>query len=109
MERTMKAAFLLTTAILILTTACATTERVAVTDRPTICAFLGENCDRMTKGGEGQAGLRWVNPSAKLTNNNKVVVDVTGFFGADASKVSPKEDEALTNLFMKTLVEAMAK
>src|SRR5215510_7957715 len=109
MERAMKTALLLTAAIMF-TTACATTERVAVKDRPTVCAFLGENCDKMTAGGEGQqVGLRWINPSAKLTQYNKVVVDVIGFFGSDASKVSPKEEEALTNLFKKMLVEAMAK
>ena len=105
----MKAALLLTAAILMFTTACATTQRVEVTNRPTICAFLGDNCDNMTKGGEDQFGLRWVNPNVKLTQYNKIIIDVVGFFGADASKVSPKEQEALTGLFKKTLADALSK
>ncbi|HEU5196038.1 MAG TPA: DUF3313 domain-containing protein [Methylomirabilota bacterium] len=106
----MKAMLLLTAAIVVFATGCATTERVEVKNRPTICAFLGESCDKMTAGGEGQkAGLRWINPSAKLTQYNKVIVDVVGFFGSEAPKVSPKEEEALTTLFKKTLVESMAK
>src|SRR5262249_9177060 len=59
--------------VLVFATACATTDRVAVTRNPTVCAFLGDNCDQMTKGGEGQAGLRWINPNAKLIQYNKVM------------------------------------
>ena len=102
-------ALILAAIVLVLTAACATTERVAVKENPTVCAFLGDNCDKMTKGAEGQPGLRWVNTSAKLTQYNKVIIDVVGFYGSDASKVSPKEEEALTGLFKKELTEAMAK
>jgi hypothetical protein len=107
----MKAAVLLPAVIvLVFTTACATTERVAVKENPTVCAFLGDNCDQMTKGAQGQAGLRWVNPNPRssFTQYSKVIVDVVGFFGSDASKVPPKDQEALTALFKKSLTDAMA-
>ena len=105
----MKAAVLLPAAmVLAFTTACATTERVAVKENPTVCAFLGDNCDQMTKGAKGQAGLRWVNTKARLTQYNKVIIDVVGFYGSDASKVPPKDQEALTALFKKSLADAMA-
>jgi len=105
----MKTAVLFPAAIVLaFTTACATTERVAVKENPTVCAFLGDNCDQMTKGGEGQAGLRWINPNAKLTQYNKVIIYVVGFFGSDVSKVPPKDQEMLTALFKKSLADAMA-
>src|SRR5262245_7331517 len=46
---------------------------------------------------------------AKLTQYNKAIVTVVGFFGADASKVSPKEQEQLTALFQTSLTEALSK
>jgi len=105
----MKAAVLVPATIaLVFTAACATTERVAVKENPTVCAFLGDNCDQMTKGATGQAGLRWVNTKAKLTQYNKVIIDVVGFYGSDASKVPPKDQETLTALFKKSLTDAMA-
>ena len=94
--------------ILVLATGCATTQRVAVEQQPAVCGFLGESCNELKKGGEGQAGLRWVNPRAQIIQYNKVIIDVVGFYGADAAKVSPKDQAALTALFQKSLIEALA-
>ena len=104
----MRTAWLLA-AVLVITTACSTTQQVAVRENPTICAFLGDNCTELTKGSEGQFGLRWVNPQANLTQYNKVIVNVVGFFGSDVKKVPPKDQETLTALFQKELVEALSK
>jgi Protein of unknown function (DUF3313) len=101
--------FVLAATVLLCSAACATTDRAEVRDNPTICAFLGESCQQMTKGDEGQFGLRWINRNAKLVQYNKVIIDVVGFFGADASKVSPKQQEALTGLFKKSLSDALAR
>ena len=87
---------------------CSTTEQVAVKEQPAVCGFLGDSCRHLEKGGEGQAGMRWVNPKAKLTQYNKIIVDVVGFFGSDAAKVPPKDQEMLTALFQKSLTEALA-
>jgi hypothetical protein len=99
----------LATVVLVFVTGCATTQQVAVEQQPAVCGFLGDSCRDLAKGGEGQAGLRWVNPRARLTQYNKVIVDVVGFFGSDAAKVPPKDQEALTTLFQKSLTEALAK
>src|SRR5882672_3657397 len=108
-RKRMRAVFGLAAVILVFVTGCATTEQMAVKEQPAVCGFLGDSCRDLEKGGEGQVGLRWVNPKAQLTQYNKVIVDVVGFFGADAAKVPPKDEEALTALFHKSLTEALAK
>ena len=60
-------------------------------------------------GATGEAGLRYVYPRARLTQYNKVIVEVVGFFGSDVAKVPPKEQEMLTELFQQSLTEALAK
>ena len=105
----MRTVFGLAAVTLLFATGCATTERVAVKEQPAVCGFLGDSCRDLEKGGEGQPGLRWVNPKAQLTQYNKVIVDVVGFFGSDAAKIPPKDQEALTALFQKSLTEALAK
>ena len=105
----MKPVFALAGVLLLLTTGCATTQRMAVSENPAVCGFLGqEACQDLAKGGKDQASLRWVNPTAPLTQYNKVIVDVVGFYGVDIKKVKPKEHEALTALFQKTLTDALA-
>ena len=104
----MRTVFGLTMVILVFATGCATTERVAVKETPAVCGFLGDSCQDLQKGGEGQPGMRWINPKAQLTQYNKVIVNVVGFFGADATKVPPKDQEALTALFQKSLTDALA-
>jgi hypothetical protein len=94
---------------LVLVAGCAATERVAVKDQPAICQFLGDACEHLKPGAKGEAGLRYVNPQARLTQYNKAMVEVVGFFGADEAKVAPKDRQALTDLFQKSLTEAVAK
>jgi hypothetical protein len=93
--------------MVLLVTGCSTTQRVAVTDEPRICAFLGEVCHELQPGARGEVGLRWVDPTSDPTQYNKVIVEVVGFFGTDASKVPPAEQERLTALFQQALTEAL--
>ena len=97
--------------MLLVVTGCATTQQVAVKDQPAICGFLGDACDQLRPGdtAKGEAGLRYVNPKAQFTQYNKVIVDVVGFFGSDAAKVPPKDQQALTDYFYKSLTEQFAK
>lgn len=93
--------------ILVLVAGCATTKRVAVQDQPAVCGFLGDACEHLKPGAKGEAGLRYVNPEAQFTQYDKAKVEAVGFFGTE--KVPPKEQEALTALFHKSLTEALAK
>jgi Protein of unknown function (DUF3313) len=103
-----KTAVGLTAVMVLLVTGCSTTQQVAVKDQPAICAFLGEVCHELQPGAQGEAGLRWVNPTSDPTRYDKVIVEVVGFFGTDASKVPPAEQERLTALFQQSLTEALA-
>jgi hypothetical protein len=94
---------------LILVTGCATTQRVAVQDQPAVCQFLGEACEGLKPGAKGEPDLRYVAPDAQVTQYDKAMVEAVGFFGSDTKKVPPKEQEALTTLFYKSLAEALAK
>jgi hypothetical protein len=105
----MKMVFAVAAVLLLVVTGCATTERLAVNENPAVCGFLGEACEDLQKGGKDQASLRWVNRTASLTQYNKVIVDVVGFYGGDRKKVPPKDQEALTALFQKSLTDALSK
>jgi hypothetical protein len=98
----------LTAVMVLLVTGCSTTQWVAVKDEPGICAFLGDVCHELQPGAQGEAGLRWVNPTSDPTRYHKVIVEVVGFFGTDTSKVPPAEQERLTALFQQALTEALA-
>ncbi len=98
-------------AILLFVVGCATTERqeVSVKDQPAVCRFLGEACNNLVPGGEGEASLRYVNPNAKFTQYNKAKVEVVGFFAGDTAKVPAEARQTMTDLFQKSLNEALAK
>jgi hypothetical protein len=98
----------LTVVVVLLVTGCATTQQVAVKEEPRICTFLGEVCHELQPGARGEAGLRWVNPTSDPTQYTKVILEVVGFFGSDASKVSPADQERLTALFQQSLLDALA-
>lgn len=105
----MKTVFGIAAAVVLLATGCSTTEQVAVKDQPAVCGFLGDVCHQLTPGKEGEAGLRWVNPKANVTQYNKVLIQVVGFYGSDKEKVSPKDEQMLTDAFAKTLNEELSK
>jgi hypothetical protein len=48
---------------------------------PAVCGFLGASRDLLKPGATGEAGLRYVNPEARLTQYNEVI----GFLGCTAT------------------------
>lgn len=89
---------------------CAPTLQRSAEQSPVICGFLGPSlCAELEPGAKGEAGLRYVNPKGGFTQYDKVMVVVVGFFGSDPAKVSPKDEQRLTDLFYKHLHEALAK
>jgi len=95
--------------LLLVAAGCATTTQAPVGDQAAVCAFLGDSCQMLKPGQEGEAAERWVNPNAQFTQYNKVMLNVVGFFGADASKVPPKDQQTLTDFFQKSLSEEIGK
>jgi hypothetical protein len=106
----MKTFFAVAVGIILLGTGCAATQRQAVEESPAICGFLGADvCRELQPGAKGEAGLRHVNPKGMFTQYNKVMLVVVGFFGSDPAKVSPQDEQKLTDVFYKSLHDAMAK
>ena len=94
---------------LVLLGGCATTKQAAVEDQTAVCGFLGDTCRMLKPGQKGEAAERWVNPNAQFTQYKKVMINVVGFFGADPSKIPPKDQQTLTNFFQKSLTEELGK
>jgi hypothetical protein len=90
-------------------TACTTTEKADVTKQGIACGFLGNVCNQLTPGGDGQAGLRYVNPAAKWTSYSKIMVDPVTFWGAPSSSVSGSDQQMLVNYFHQQLVAELGK
>ena len=93
-------------AVAALVASCSTTQVVKVRESSAgTCAFLGPNiCALLTPGGPDKANLRYVNPNARWTQYNKVLVDPVTFWTGDNSSLSPSDQQALTNSFYQSLL-----
>jgi hypothetical protein len=106
----MKALLALAAVSVLLGAGCTTTVQRTAEPSPVVCGFLGADlCAELTPGAREEAGLRYVNPKGMFTQYDKVMLVVVGFFGGDPAKVSPKDEQRLTNVFYKELQEALAK
>ena len=106
----MKAFLALGAVMVLLGAGCTTTVQRTAEQSPIICGFLGADlCAELQAGAKEEAGLRYVNPKGMFTQYDKVMIVVVGFFGGDSAKVSPKDEQRLTNVIYKELQEALAK
>jgi hypothetical protein len=94
---------LLSLCLLLLLSACTTTQKVAVNQSGMNCAFLANDCSLLTTGGKDQAGLRYVNPTAQWTRYNKILIDPVTFWGGDSTKMSASDQQILVNYFSQQL------
>ena len=92
---------------LLVLTACAVTQQAAVKEGS--CRFLTKECSLLAPGAEGQARLRYVNPAAKWTQYNKVMIQPVAFFGDEKTKISASDQQTLVNYFHQVLQEQLAK
>ena len=105
----MKALFAVGAVVVLLGAGCTTTVRRTAEQSPIVCGFLGADlCAELQPGAKEEAGLRYVNPKGMFTQYDKVMIVVVGFFGGDPAKVSPKDEQRLTDVFYKNLHEALA-
>ena len=99
---------------------CSTTQQVKVSDKPgTYCPFLGndicgrlvatETPGRFSGGGEPVMGLRYINPNARWTQYNKVLIAPVSFWGGDDTSVSKADQTALADFFTKSLNDELSK
>ena len=88
---------------LLLLSACATTQKVAIQQTDVNCAFLANECALLTPGGEGQVGLRYINPAAQWTQYNKIMIDPVTFWSGSSTRVSPADQQTLVNYLSQQL------
>jgi hypothetical protein len=109
-NRNIRAAYPLATLCLLLITACTTTEKVPLSEDTVNCGLLGNSCGmKLTPGGKGQAGLRYVNPAAQWSSYNKVMIDPVTFWGGEMTRVPATDQQVLVNYFSQQLQEQLGK
>lgn len=117
MKRTLTAVALAALAV-----GCATTQQVALDQagRSSYCPFMGAAlCARLAATGEpsrfssgnpdtSRVLLRYVDSNAHWTSYNSVMIQPVTFWADDDSKISPKEQQELTNFFHQALETQLA-
>ncbi len=79
---------------------------------PAPTGFLGSDYSLMTAPAEGsdqKAMLRYVNPNAKWSNYNKIMIAPVTFWASDDSKVSAADQQALCDYAYSTFVKELGK
>jgi len=94
----------------LMATGCAVTEMKPVV-KTSDSGFMGKNYSLLTPGdvSKGQAGLRYFNPSAQWRQYTKISIEPVSFWGDDASKVKPPDQQALTTYFKGALDKEFAE
>ncbi|WP_262966949.1 DUF3313 domain-containing protein [Methylobacter psychrophilus] len=87
----------LVTLCLLILSACTTTQKVDLKQSGVNCAFLAKECSLLTPGGKEQVGLRYINPTAKWSQYNKILISPVTYWGSDSSKLSPADQQMLVN------------
>lgn len=89
--------------------ACTTTQKANINQSDVNCAFLANECSKLTAGGKDQVGLRYVNPAAQWTQYNKVLIAPVSFWGGDSTTVPAADQQALVNYFTDALNQQLGK
>ena len=95
--------------VVLLVAGCSTTEQVAVKDQPAVCGFLGEVCKQLTPGQEGEAGAPLGQPQGQPDPVQQGPDQHGRLLRSDKEKVSPKDEQTLTDAFAKALNEELAR
>jgi hypothetical protein len=113
-----KAVGVLSMGLMLLVLACATTEQQqpniiakaqgAQTPVPAFSGFLGYY-GRLQPGGPGQALYRYIDPSAKWSQYNAIIVDPVTFWDSEDSSVSAEDQQLLCTYFQTQLKQDLSK
>jgi hypothetical protein len=86
-------------------TACTTTYRMRSVKT---AGFLGDYSE-LHKGKKGEARLMYINPDADFSRYDAIEIDSVTLWHAGTSKLSPEDQQMLTDLFYHALHEALSK
>ena len=90
-------------------TACSTTQKADINQSSLNCAFLANECSKLTAGGKDQVGLRYINPAAQWTQYNKVLIAPVSFWGGDSTTIPAADQQALVDYFTQQLNSELGK
>lgn len=74
-----------------------------------VTGFFGPDAARLAPGPQGGAALVWINPNAQWSSYTKVLLQPVEFWAAADSKVSPSDQQVLTEYFYNALQTNLAK
>ncbi|WP_262966677.1 DUF3313 domain-containing protein [Methylobacter psychrophilus] len=89
--------------------ACTTTQKVDLKQSGVNCAFLASECSLLTVGGKEQAGLRYINPTTKWSQYNKILLSPVTYWGGDSSKLSAADQQMLVNYTSQQFKEQLGQ
>jgi len=84
----------------VLLSACSTTQKAQVTQTS---GFLGADAAKLSPGGEGQMGLRYVNPAVDWTQYNKVMIAPVTLWGDEGGRISAADQQTVADFFSQQL------
>jgi len=88
----------------VLMTACSTTQKAPTNEVKVNCGLLGRDvCRKLVRGTDKEANLRYINPAARWTSYNKVLIEPVTFWGDDATSVSVSDQHMLVDYFLQQL------
>jgi hypothetical protein len=90
--------------------ACTTTQKAKLQQSDLHCGLLGdETCALLKPGGEEQMSLRYVNPAADWRRYDKIMIEPVSYWGGEADKISPADQQAIVNFFNRKLNEELGR
>ncbi|MEI7867862.1 MAG: DUF3313 domain-containing protein [Candidatus Methylumidiphilus sp.] len=89
--------------------ACTPVQKAPITLADTHCGLIGKYCDKLTPGGKGQMGLRYVRPDVNWSQYNKVIIAPVTYWGSEESQIPQSDRQTLINYFQQSLKENLAK
>jgi hypothetical protein len=93
----------------LLLTACTAVQKAPITQTSTNCGLIGKYCDKLTPGGEGQMGLRYVRPNVNWTQYNKIMIAPVTYWGSEEAKIPQSDRQTLIDYFQQSLKENLGK
>jgi hypothetical protein len=95
---------------ILLLAGCTTVQKAPVKQSEVNCGLIGKYCNMLTPGTDQQMALRYVNPSAKWSQYNKVLIDPVLVYGSlERKQISQSDEQAIINYFQQTLRDHFGK
>lgn len=94
---------------LLLLSGCTTTQKADLSRSELNCGMLGRTCSLLKPGTDDQMAFRYVNPTAKWAQYNKVMIEPVSYWGGDKDELSSGDQQAVVDYFNQKLNEELGK